>query len=156
MRRGLLAGLLLAALLSGCGAADRPVEAVPALADRLEQVDAAVVAGDDARTREAVTALVDDTEAALASGDLSREQADAITTAAEALLARLEEPSGSQGSDQEPTPTPTSEPPPTEEPETEPQVEPAPEPEPQGPKPDKPEKPDKPGKPEKDDEDDDD
>lgn len=152
MRRGLLAGLLLAALLSGCGAADRPAEAVPALADRLEQVDAAVVAGSDARTREAVTALVDDTEAALASGDLSRDQADAITTAAEALLARLEEPSGSQGSEEEPTPTPTA----TEEPEAEPPVEPEPEPEPKGPKPDKPEKPDKPAKPGKDDEDDDD
>lgn len=152
MRRGLLAGLLLAALLSGCGAADRPVEAVPALAGRLEQVDAAVVAGDDARTREAVTALVDDTEAALASGDLSREQADAITTAAEALLARLEEPSGSQGSEQEPTPAPTETE--TEEPESEsePEPEPAPEPEPKGPKPDKPDKPDK---PEKDDEGDD-
>lgn len=142
VRRRLPAALLVAALLAGCGTGGGPGESVPVLADRLEQVDAAVVAGDDDRTREAVAALVDDTEAALRAGDLSPEEADAITEAAEALLARLGEPSGSQDSDGAPTPAPTEEP----EPDVEPQPEVEPPPAPEGPEPGKP---DKPGKPEK-------
>lgn len=92
VRRRLVAAVACALLLTGCGADPAPADAVPALSDRLEQVDAAVAADDPERIRTAVDRLVATAEQARDSGQLDDGQVDAIAAAAEALLAELPEP----------------------------------------------------------------
>lgn len=82
----LLIGALLITSPTACGQDATTSEQVPELAALLEQVDAAVVAGDDARTRQRVDALMAATREARDSGDLDSAQADKILTAATALL----------------------------------------------------------------------
>ncbi|MFC6287632.1 hypothetical protein ACFP3Q_14690 [Nocardioides sp. GCM10027113] len=157
VRRLLAAGCTAVLLgLSGCGGTS-PVEAVPELSDRLAAVDAAVVAGDHATTRDAVEDLVATAEEAEAAGEIDAAQADAIVAAAEALLARLadEEPAEPEPLP-EPTPTQSaapeeSEPEETEESEEEDDEDEHPG---KGKGADKHDKGEKPGKPDKDDEDD--
>lgn len=98
----LLAGGLAA---GGCGQdTPPPGEAVPALADRLERVDAAIEAGSSGRARAAVEELVAETRQAEAAGDLSSQEADRILTAARALLAQLPaDPSESPAQEPEPS-----------------------------------------------------
>lgn len=78
-----------AVLLAGCGSESTPAESAPELAEGLERVDAAIVDGKDPAARDAVRALVADTEEALAAGEIEQAQADAILAAADALLDEL-------------------------------------------------------------------
>lgn len=132
--RALLAmlALLAAGLLAGCGGDDpTPAESVPALRSALTSIDEAIVDGDVATARSRLRSLLARVDAAREDGSLGDSDADAITAAAKALLARLPSSSPSPSSTPTPTssPTPSSTPAPTQ---------------PQGPgKPGK----DKPGKP---------
>lgn len=82
--------ILVAALALGACGSDVPAgDQVPALAQRLEQVDAAVRTGDLARARVALRALVNDTAQAKVAGRLSDEEADRILDAAAQVLAAL-------------------------------------------------------------------
>ena len=56
-------------LLAGCGTESTPAESAPELAEGLERVDAAIVDGKDPAARDAVRALVADTQEALAAGE---------------------------------------------------------------------------------------
>jgi hypothetical protein len=98
-----------AMVAAGCGSDTAPADAVPELADRLEQVDTAVATGDEARIRQRVEALVAATESARDEGSLDDEDAERILAAADAMLARLPA--------EEPAPEPPS--PPTSSPTTE-------------------------------------
>jgi hypothetical protein len=109
---GRLAALAVTAMVAaGCGGETAPTESAPELAEQLERVDQAVVAGDDARIRNRVESLMAATESARDDGRLDDEQADRILAAGEAMLARLpaEEPA--------PEPSPPSSSPTTETPE---------------------------------------
>ncbi len=86
-------------LLAGCGGGASPVEAVPALSDRLTAVDDAVAAGDDAATRAALDDLVRVTRQAEGAGELDASDADDILAAAGQLEELLPE-------EVEPEPTP--------------------------------------------------
>lgn len=89
-------------VLSGCGTEEtKPsaAEQVPALADRLERIDALVADLKPQRARAQLEALVDDAMAAREAGDLTSLEADRIIAAATALLRALPEP--------EPEPVPT-------------------------------------------------
>jgi serine/threonine protein kinase len=102
----LLLALLAGAVAGGgCGQdTPPPGEAVPALADRLQRVDAAIEAGNYGQARAAVEALVAETAHAEVAGNLSSQEADRILTAARALLAQLPaDPSESPA--QEPAPS---------------------------------------------------
>lgn len=115
--RPLLAALATAAVLvAGCGSGTAPAEDVPALATALDDVDAAVVSGDDTAVRDAVDALTEVTTRAREAGDLDAAAADRILAAAEELLAALQEatPPTEDESSEPPTPVaPTSTPAPT-------------------------------------------
>lgn len=134
--RAALASLTLLAgvLLAGCGSDDpTPVESVPALRSALAGIDEAVVDGDAATARSRLRALLSRVASAREDGTLSADDADAITSAARALLARL--PSSTPSPSSTPTSTPTPSPTPTPDEESD---------QPAGPgKPGK----DKPGKP---------
>ncbi|MBZ5734735.1 hypothetical protein K8Z61_09525 [Nocardioides sp. TRM66260-LWL] len=117
MRRRALpaAGLLLAVLLSGCGAGGSDAQTpgttaagtAPGLASALDRVDAAVVSDDPDRIAAAVQALRRVTASAVADGTLSASRADRIDAAALALLDTVPTPT--------PTPTPTTAPDESEE-----------------------------------------
>ena len=90
VRRLLLPVLLVLALpLGGCGTETAPSAAVPELADRLEAVDAAVVAQEPPRIRRAVKLLIATAEDGEESGELDAGQVESIVAAAETLLAEL-------------------------------------------------------------------
>jgi hypothetical protein len=108
--------LAVALVLVGC-AEQAPSESVPELADRLEQVDAAIADGQPAMARAAVDDLVTEATRARMDGEITADQADEILRAAAELLRRLR-----SGGDQ-PTPEPTG---PTES--TTPEAPPEPEP----------------------------
>ncbi|MFC4783548.1 hypothetical protein ACT8ZV_03680 [Nocardioides sp. MAHUQ-72] len=98
-----LAGVtLLLVLAAGCGDDSTPADRVPALADRLAAVDAAVAAHDDAATRRAVDDLARTAMAAQRSGDLDQADVAAITAAAEAMVRAL------PAAQEDPTPDPTT------------------------------------------------
>ncbi|MFC5730174.1 MULTISPECIES: hypothetical protein [Nocardioides] len=97
--------LLLGGLITGCGQDPPPGEAVPALAEGLEQVDAAVVAEDYAKAADEVESLLAETRQAEEAGDISNEQADRIRAAAAELLARLPTEAPAEEPPSEPTPT---------------------------------------------------
>lgn len=97
--------LLLGGLITGCGQDPPPGEAVPALAEGLEQVDAAVVARDYATAADEVESLLAEAAQAEEAGDISSEQADRIRAAAEDLLARM--PTEPPAEEPSPEPTPT-------------------------------------------------
>ena len=107
----------LALLLGGCGTDTAPSSAVPELAERLDAVDAAVVADDPDRIRTTARRLIATAEDAGESGELDATQVESIVAAAEGLLAELPakidppEPSPTTTS---PTPTPTPSPTPSE------------------------------------------
>ena len=103
--RRLAALALTGMLLAGCGSETAPADSAPELAEQLTRIDRAVAAGDEARIRQRVEALVTATESARDAGRLDDAQADRILAAADALLARLpaEEP--------EPEPRPSPSPP---------------------------------------------
>jgi hypothetical protein len=82
--------LALAPALVSCGGDEAaPSEQVPALGKHLEEVDAAVEAGDHAKARAAVKELVAETARAQVDGELSDEQAQRIVTAARSVLENL-------------------------------------------------------------------
>jgi hypothetical protein len=90
MRAWFVAMLLAAsAVLVGCGDDTSPAETEPALAERLDRVDAEIAADDLAGARKAVQALINETARARVDGSISAEQADAILRAAAELLRRL-------------------------------------------------------------------
>jgi outer membrane biosynthesis protein TonB len=128
-------GLLLAALLltSGCGGDASPADAAPALATRLEGVDAAIAAGDFDRARTALTALSTSAARAERAGDLADTQADRIHDAVAALLAQLPD-EATTGEVTPPEPTPAG---PTTETTPEPSGKSEPAPAEEEPKPDK-------------------
>ena len=149
--RPIVGAVAVAVLLvtSACGSGASPADDVPALAAALDEVDDAIVAGDDEAARAAIAELTDVARQARKDGDLDESEADRITEAADALLEALSD--GDTGEDEPAEPTPDA--PTTSTPFDE---DPDPNPKPGG-KPDKPGKPEKPGKPDKgDDEDDDD
>ncbi len=121
--RTLVALAAVLVLVAGCGDDATPAAQVPALSGRLDAVDAAVAAHDDAAARKAINALEQTTTAARRSGELDPARAGEIVRAAEAMLAALgedepaetpaESPSPSTG-DSEPEGTPH---PPPEKPE---------------------------------------
>ena len=132
-----LAGLLVPLLLAaGCGGDDAPPAAqVPGLTQRLDAVDEAVAAHDDAATRTAVDRLEHTVHDARQSGDLDQTRADEILSAAETLLQALPGAETTPSSTKTPSPSsePTQTPPPTHTPPPPPEHE----------KKDKPPKPDK-------------
>lgn len=82
--------LALAPVLVSCGGDEAvPSEQVPALGKHLEEVDAAVDAGDYAEARAAVKELVAAAARAQVDGELSDEQAQRIVTAARSVLENL-------------------------------------------------------------------
>ena len=89
VRAALVAVIIGLATLSACGGDESPSQAVPELADHLEDVDAALAEGDRESAQDALTDLVEAARDAAASGDLSASEADEILTAAERLESRL-------------------------------------------------------------------
>jgi hypothetical protein len=90
LRAGAVATLLVVTtVLTGCGEETSAADAAPELADRLERVDAAIVADRPERARKAVRGLVNETTEALMDGRITTDQADEILRAARALLERL-------------------------------------------------------------------
>ena len=106
MFRLAVAGLLLA--LTGCGSST--AGDLPALTQRLEQVDAAAVADDRKALEAAVRGLLRAVDDAEAAGDLEATRADRIRAAAGALLAAARETPPPEES--EPAPEETTTPPP--------------------------------------------
>lgn len=92
-RHRLAAGALVLALapvLASCGRDDAPPsEQVPALGEHLDEVDAAVGAGDHAGARAAVKELVAEAARAQVDGELSDEQVQRIVAAARSVLENL-------------------------------------------------------------------
>jgi hypothetical protein len=81
-------------LLTACGSeSPAPAEQVPGLADRLAQVDRAIVAGRYPVARAQLEELIDSTLAARGRGRLDPAQADRVLAAAAALLSALPQPS---------------------------------------------------------------
>ena len=132
-----LAGLLVPLLLAaGCGGDDAsPAAQVPGLTQRLDAVDEAVAAHDDAATRTAVGRLEHTVHDARQNGDLDQTRADEILSAAETLLQALPGAGTTPSNTKTPSPSsePTQTPPPTH----------TPPPPPEHGKKDKPPKPDK-------------
>lgn len=81
--------------VTGCGATP-PVQQVPALEQRLADVDAAVASGDPDALETAVESLVDTVDDAEAAEQLDAGHADRIRDAAETLLAEVPEPEPDQ------------------------------------------------------------
>ena len=75
--------------LSACGGEESPSQAVPELADHLDDVDAALAEGDRESAQDALTDLVEAATDAEESGDLSSADTRAILAAAERLESRL-------------------------------------------------------------------
>lgn len=92
-RRAVAAGALALALapaLVSCGGDDAaPSEQVPALGEHLDDVDAAVGAGDHAAARAAVKELVAEAARAQVDGELTDEQVQRIVAAARSVLENL-------------------------------------------------------------------
>lgn len=104
MKARLVPALVVAAalLLGGCGSEEpqpSAAEQVPALAERLESIDALVADHKPQRARAQLEALVDEVMTAREAGDLTALEADRIIAAATALIRALPEP--------EPEPVPT-------------------------------------------------
>lgn len=130
-------------LTTGCGGEDAsPASPVPALTQRLDAVDEAVAAHDDAATRTAVDRLEHTVHDAQQGGDLDQARAEEILSAAETLLKAL------PATDTPPSDTPPSDTTSTSPPSDPTQTPPAHTP----PAPPEHEKKDKPPKPEKHDE----
>lgn len=89
--RSLVAVLVLLVGLTACGGTTPASESVPALADHLAEVDAAIAEEDYSAAREAVDALVATTAKARVAGDLTSEQADRVLAAATRVLEELPE-----------------------------------------------------------------
>lgn len=89
--RSLVAVLVLLVGLTACGGTTPASESVPALADQLAEVDAAIAEEDYSAAREAVGALVATTAKARVAGDLTSEQADRVLAAATRVLEELPE-----------------------------------------------------------------
>lgn len=81
----------LLALVTGCSGDPPPGEQVPELAEQLAVVDAEIEDGDLAGARAAVEELVSRTALALTAEEISKDDADQILEAAQALLAELPE-----------------------------------------------------------------
>lgn len=99
------AGLPLLLSLTGCGSEEPPSRAVPALAARLDKVDAAIEDGSYERARVAVQRLVADAAQAELAGDITGDQADQILASARELLDALPA-GGDDGGTPAPDPTP--------------------------------------------------
>ena len=104
---GAVAMLAAASVLVACGGDPPPAEAVPALADRLERVDAAIADDRPDRARRAVEALVSEATRARMDGSITADQADEILRAAGQLLERLGSGEGDPKPDQSLPTTPT-------------------------------------------------
>lgn len=99
--------VFLALTVAACGQERSPAQTVPALADRLEQVDAALADGQTSRARKAIDDLLDEAAQARLDGALTADQADRILRAATELIRALND-AGSDGS--APTDSSTPEP----------------------------------------------
>lgn len=89
--RAVVAAAVMLLVATGCADEEPPGESVPALAERLAKVDAAIEEGDLGAARKAVEELAAETGQAQAEGDLTEEQAARILEAAEEVLAELPE-----------------------------------------------------------------
>lgn len=87
-RTGCAAALMLLTL-AACADDAPPSQSAPALSDSLEEVDAAIEAGQLEDARRAVEELIEETAQARVDGDISDEQADQIFDAAQEVLDRL-------------------------------------------------------------------
>ncbi len=105
--------VFLALTVTACGQEASPAETVPALADRLEQVDAALADGQTFRARKAIDDLLDEAAQARLDGALTADQADRILRAATELIRALNDDSSDA-----PAPADTS----TPEPQLDPPV----------------------------------
>lgn len=105
------AAAAVALALGGCGGDETAADKVPALGDRLEQVDDAIVDGEYDAARESLDELVRAATRARGNGNLTEREADRILAAAAELAAALPEedeaPEEEPEESQEPTPTPT-------------------------------------------------
>jgi hypothetical protein len=95
--------------LVGCGRSSA-ADAVPALEDQLAAVDAAIAREDFDAARESLDRLIRTTAQARQSGELDREQADAILAAAATLEARLPTSEEPPVDAETPSPTPSTPP----------------------------------------------
>lgn len=118
-RRVALAGVVVTALtgvLGACGGETSPLDDVPALGERLDEVDAAVVDERYGEARRALTEMTTLTEGARESGDLDADEADEVLAAVREMLDALPEvatePTGPTEpvTPDEPTSTPSDEP----------------------------------------------
>ncbi|WP_322937947.1 FIMAH domain-containing protein [Nocardioides bizhenqiangii] len=74
---------------TGCADDPPPSESVPALEQHLDEVDAAIEAGEPDEARRAVEDLIAEAAQARVEGDLSDEEADRIFDAAQQVLDQL-------------------------------------------------------------------
>ena len=81
-------------LLAATGYSDKqpPGESAPALAERLDKVDAAIEDGELAEARREVDELIAETAQALVADDITEDEADRIFDAAREVLAELPAP----------------------------------------------------------------
>ena len=113
---GTVALIATTSALVACGGDAPPSEAAPALADRLERVDAAIADDRPDRARRAIEALVDEATQARMDGRITADQADEIIRAAAELLDRLGTERDGEAPDPKDSPTPV---PPMDEPDHE-------------------------------------
>lgn len=95
---GAVAGGLVLLAATGCSDEQPPGESAPALADRLDKVDAAIEAGELEEARRAVDELVAETAQALVADDITNDEALRIIDAAREVLAEL--PAPKEGDDE--------------------------------------------------------
>lgn len=103
--------LALLVVLGGAGCGPSTGADIPALANRLERVDAAAVADDPEALASAVAGLLRAVDDAESAGDLNDTDADRIRTAADALLDAAEPDATSGPSEPEESTTPPPPPP---------------------------------------------
>ena len=90
--RAAVAATAMLLVATGCSDEEPPGDSAPALADRLDKVDAAIEDGDYDAARKAVEELAAETAQARIEGDITDEQAERIFEAVEDVRAELPEP----------------------------------------------------------------
>ncbi|RHW27509.1 hypothetical protein D0Z08_07405 [Nocardioides immobilis] len=95
---GAVTGGLVLLAAAGCSDEQPPGESAPALAERLDKVDAAIEDGELGEARRAVDELVAETARALVADEITDDEADRIFDAAREVLAEL--PAPKEGDDE--------------------------------------------------------
>lgn len=102
--------------LTSCSSDTAPAESVPELSSQLDKVDAAIAAGDYAKARAAIDALVARTAKAQVAGEISDDEAGRVFDAAREVLAELPSASPTPSAPSTPPTPPATEDSPTIEP----------------------------------------